>query len=71
MAISNPNAKKGRRFDSYKTAKRFSDTVSGEILDLRNNPIRKSNFKVVYTKISAIKGFNKIGDSIYPDSYFK
>lgn len=71
MAISNPNAKRSRRFTNYKRAKIFCNTVDGQLIDLRNAPNRKSDFKVVYTKLSAIKGFNQQGDTNYTESYFK
>ena len=61
--------KRGRRFTSLKTAKRFSKTVDGEVLDFTDNPIRKSNYKVVYTKESAKKGFNKKNINILNEYY--
>lgn len=40
--------KSSRRFNSEKTAMRFSKSVSGEVRDLRSYDDSKSNFKVVY-----------------------
>lgn len=50
--------KRSRRFTSINSAKAFKKIVNGELIDLTNNPIRKSNYKVIYTKESANKGFN-------------
>lgn len=42
--------KETKRFTSEKSATSFASKVNGKVADLRENPVRKSNFKVSYEK---------------------
>ncbi|MBW2961295.1 hypothetical protein [Mesonia aestuariivivens] len=42
--------RRNRRFNSEKNAKSFAKKVNGEVVDLRNHPESKSNFKVWYDR---------------------
>jgi len=49
--------KKGsKRFNSEKSARGFALKVGGEFKDLREHPERKSDFKVIYTRVKGYKG---------------
>ena len=41
---------RSRRFKSLKSAKSFAKSLGVKVQDLRNNKIRKSDFKVTYSK---------------------
>ena len=46
---------RGRKFSNEKNANSFADSVNGTVKDNRENPNRKSDFKVTYTKGDAKK----------------
>tara|TARA_R110000851_G_scaffold309384_3_gene468808 strand:+ start:1506 stop:1712 length:207 start_codon:yes stop_codon:yes gene_type:complete len=50
---------KSRRFTSKRTAFRFAEFMGGVFTDLTSNPIRKSNYKVTYTKADVKRNKNK------------
>lgn len=51
--------KSNRRFTSEKTANSFAKKVNGEVRDLRSNPVRKSDFKVVYETNQNKSGYSQ------------
>lgn len=51
MAMSdNGNSKRSRRFHNEDKAKSFAKKLKVPVIDLRDNPTRKSDFIVKYTK---------------------
>ena len=54
---NNLNQKRSRRFSSIKSAQSFAKQMGVVVQDLRSNEIRKSDFKVSYTKADA-QNFN-------------